>query len=310
MRAFFQARNVNAIFLLLCVVGSAQAQGRVSKEPTTYLPAQFESPPEAGPLSSVAFIDSALPRSMVRLRFDLDYHNLQPLRSEYLFGVNSFSVPERRVDMQEYSTTVEYAFSPWMSVFMESPVRWVNPDTNANEHGVGDTNFGLKLTIYESGPLVGTLQVRGYWQTARHAALGTDHFSLEPALLGHFKINDVLTLEGQVKYWIPMGGGDFEGEILCYGLGLVYGQNSGNEIWLTPVVEVVGWSVLNGKTQIVTSPGTFVIEDASGQTIVNVFGGVRIGLGGNADIYAGYGRCVTSSAWFRDYARVELRILF
>ena len=54
----------------------------------------------------------------------------------------------------------------------------------------------------------------------------------------------------------------------------------------------------------------WIIEDADGDTIVNLKAGARIGLGKNADLYGGYGHSLTGDRWYRDVIRFELRFLF
>lgn len=265
--------------------------------------------------SGVAFIDSALPRTMLRTRFDLDYGNRRPTRAEYLFPRGGLPnspgmiLPETRVQMQELFVCAEVALTPHFSFFTEQPFRWVNPEVNANESGSGDLNLGMKWALVCDERVATSVQLRAYIPSGSGRSMGTDHFSLEPALLVNYRLADYLTLEGEFRYWAPIGGTDFAGDLIRYGLGLVYGMRCSNEIWLTPVVEVVGWTILDGRMQVASSPTTFTIEDASG-TIVNGNLGVRIGFGDRADIYAGYGRAFTGAAWFRDIARVELRLFF
>ena len=92
------------------------------------------------------------------------------------------------------------------------------------------------------------------------------------------------------------------------GVGVSYGEHDKCGLWLTPVVEFVGWTVLGGKEQVSASPTS--IKSAAGDTIVNGKFGVRAGLGESADIYVGYGRALTGDVWYKDLYRVELRLHF
>jgi hypothetical protein len=297
---------------------------RAAAQITTTVPATGITPPQEAssstpPIyadSACAFIDSAIPRTMLRLRYDLDYTNHRPTRAEYLFpkggtpGAPGMLLPETNVSMQELWIYGELALTPHFAFFTEQPFRWVNPDINANESGLSDLNLGLKWVLpFSTDTAVTTVQLRAYIPTGGGRVFGTDHVSLEPALLINYGITNYLTLEGEVRYWVPLGGTDFAGDILRYGLGLVYGMKASNEIWLTPVAEVVGWTVLDGQQQVATSATNFWTEGASG-TIINGCLGLRVGLGDRADVYAGYSRCFTGPAWFRDMARVELRLFF
>jgi hypothetical protein len=263
----------------------------------------------------VGFIDHALPRTMLRGRFDLGERNVRPTRSEYFFplgglpGAPGPALPERRVDFQELATYFEYAWSPFLSTFIETPYRLVNPEFNDNARGVGDTNFGLKLMVWHDANFLATLQLRTYLPTASNPATGTDHATVEPGLLINWKFFENFMLEGEARYWVPIGGTSFAGDVLRSGLGLSMG-NRGEGAWFAPVVEVVGWSVLSGQQMVVTAPGSFYVEDARGQTIVNAHAGVRLGIGEHFDFFAGYGRALTDHFWSRELIRFELRWLF
>ena len=96
--------------------------------------------------SYVSFIDTALPRSHVRLRNDANQFNFRPTRAEYLFPADGFRVPETRVHVQEFNTYVEYGLNEWFSTFMETPYKWVNPDRNQNISGIGTLTLPSSLT--------------------------------------------------------------------------------------------------------------------------------------------------------------------
>ena len=76
---------------------------------------------------------------------------------------------------------------------------------------------------------------------------------------------------------------------------------------ITPVVELVGWSVLSGKQSLPPFP---LFENARGDTIVNLKAGVRFNVADNTNFYVGYGRALTGDVWYRDVFRVELRRTF
>lgn len=263
--------------------------------------------------SYVSFIDGAAPRSVFGLRFEGMYGNRQPMRAEYLFArgglLNSvgFPLPETRVDSLELTSYAEYSITPWFSMFMEAPFRWVNPDVNANQHGAGDMRYGLKLCTWSSDDLIATILFRIYQPTARHNGLGTHHWSLEPGLLTAYRITDKILVEGEFRYWTALGNSDFAGNLLRYGLGVSYQHRNANGTWLMPVLEGIGWSVLDGKTMIASAPDSFLVQDAYGHTIVNAYLGLRMGYGKSLDFYLGYGRSLTAHPWSRDTYRLEMR---
>ena len=260
--------------------------------------------------SAVSIIDSALPRNMLRLRLDLGYDDPQPTRAEYFMGKGGLPLLETKINSyQEASAYAEFAPIEFFSLFLEAPFRWINPDVNNNSYGIGDMNFGFKLCTWNSDQFLATLQLRVYDPTAEHGSLGTNHWTVEPALLGVWQPFTNIMLEGELRYWAPVGGTDFAGDIVRYGLGLSVGQVSPG-LWFKPVLEGVAWTVLNGKSLVVTSPDSYLVQSAAGQTIINGYFGMRMGLGGGFDCYAGYGRCFTGNSWTRDFVRVELRLFY
>jgi outer membrane putative beta-barrel porin/alpha-amylase len=307
-----------AWFLLMMLTASApgivRAQGRVPATTMTP-PSVVDNPGPEGPLpadfeTGVSFLDSALPRSMLRLRFDVDQFNFRPTRAEYLFPADGFHVAETRVHVQELNTYLEYGLNEWFSTFMETPYKWVNPDENANVNGFGDLQFGAKFAPWNTESLLAAFQLKVGAHTSQHVLTGTGHWSIEPSLLLAWRIAPTFTLEGQAGYWVPLGGTDFAGDVFRYGVGLTYGGRSANAIQLMPVAEIVGWTVTGGRELVPAAPGVFLSESAAGDTIINGCLGLRFTLGQNADIYAGYSRCFIGQPWFRDMIRLEFRLFY
>lgn len=266
--------------------------------------------------TSVAFIDSAVPRSQMWMRLDLAYDNNRPTRAEYFQpkggvpGSRGPDQPETSVDYQELFAYAEYAISPRFSVFLDSPLRWTNPEQNPSQGGIADMNLGFKWTLFTGANMLSTLQFRTYLPTASASGLGTKHVSFEPALLVNYRMWEFLNLEGEFRYWAPAGGTDFAGDLIRYGVGMTYWGRAPDRIWLTPVVEFVGWTVLDGQEQVVHSPAVFSTQSAAGDTIVNVYAGLRMGFGYRGEIYAGYARALTGEVWFKDMMRLEFKWLF
>jgi hypothetical protein len=263
---------------------------------------------------------------MFRFRYDSAYDNNRPDRAEYFYaqcGCNGPGLPgppllERSVDYQDFRSYLELAANETFSVFVEAPWRLLNPEVNANTAGYADMNAGFKVgLIAVPTEQYLTFQLRAYFPTGdADRGLGTDHYTLEPAFLFFSRFGRAI-IEGEFKDWIPIGGTDFAGNVLQYGLGLSYvvlgdpgvtatpvGQTG---VWAAPVLEFVGWTVLDGKQ---TDGQTGAILDASGDTIVNVKAGVRVGVGDYNSIYVGYGRALTGDVWYRDLVRVEYRLAF
>jgi hypothetical protein len=272
-----------------------------------------------GPSSSdsrVGYIDDAIPGNVLRQRFDAAYDSNRATRAEFFYARSGpqgpgLPRPEPNVDYQELSTYLETAFSPRFSAFVEVPERFLNPDVNRNAAGLGDLNAGFKYALLYDEDLVTTFQFRTYAPTGDAArGLGTHHVSLEPALLFYKRLDDRSALEGELRYWVPIDGTELAGNIIRYGLGWHYDLAHTRNLVFTPVTEVVGWTVLNGKQNVAFPSGLAEVRDASGDTIVNAKLGVRVKLGSWGDVYTGYGRALTGDRWYENIYRLELRLFY
>jgi hypothetical protein len=284
-------------------------------------PAPPESPPssedtEGGPTvgeSRVGYIDSAIPGSQFRLRYDAVYDDRRPNRAEFIWpqpGQGPLR-PERRLDWQDVSGYLEVAPSERLSGFIEVPWRFLNPEVNANTEGIGDMNAGFKAAFLRDPDRVATFQLRTYIPTgAGTHGLGNGHVSLEPALLVFQRLTDRLNLEAELRDWVPLTDDAFAGNILRYGVGVDYDLVQVGAVHLSPVAEFVGWSILSGKESGVSPTGLVSVHDADGETIVNVKLGLRASLGRLGDLYGGYGRPLTGTRWYENTFRLEWRLLF
>jgi hypothetical protein len=219
----------------------------------------------------------------------------------------------------------EYAFAKEFSAFVESQYRFLNPDVNDNTAGFADLQAGLKWALWTTQSDYLTFQLLTYVPTGdARRGLGTDHVSIEPGLLYYGRLNDRLAIEAELRDWIsispssgagtPFPKDDFGGNVLRYGVGLEYDVFKCPECGrrITPVVEVVGWTVLNGLASgsLDGTAATAFVEDATGDTIVNLKVGTRFSLSCNDSIYIGYGRALTDDVWYKDILRLEYRWTF
>jgi hypothetical protein len=287
--------------LVLSLAGSVRAQGtsgpRVSDSGTGY-------------------IDPAIPGDILRFRFDAAYNDRVPTRAEFFYPKGAplgpgLPEPEPRVDYQELSAYLEMAVSDRLSGFLNLPVRFLNPEINADHTGFSDLDAGFKFAFLSREDAVATFQFRTYAPTgdASHG-LGTNHVSLEPAFLLFHRLTDRLAWESELRLWVPVGGTDFAGDIVRYGVGAHYDVFRSANLTLAPVAEVVGWTLLNGKESIVLPSGTPFVEDAGGQTIVNAKLGLRVKFGDRMDLYGGYGHPLTGDRWYENILRLEFRLFY
>lgn len=264
----------------------------------------------------VGYIDTAIPMDQLRFRYESGYGVNRPSRGEFFWpgktSPASSLEPESSVDYNDFRLYYETAPSRAFSLFAELPMRLLNPEVNDNTGGLGDMNAGFKWAFHNTCDAVTTFQWRTYIPTGdADRGLGTDHVSLEPALLHYHRLSDRLVFEAELRDWISVGGTpDFQGNILRYGIGLGYTISQTCCSRITPVCEIVGWTVLDGAQNVPEPPGVLIIEDAAGDTIVNVKLGVRATVGRQRDLYVGYGHALTGDVWYEDVLRCELRYRF
>jgi hypothetical protein len=270
---------------------------------------------QTGSESNVGYIDNAIPANLFRLRVDAAYNNPFADRGEF-FYTRSLPVPgdkaETRVDYQELSAAVEVALGRRFSVFAEVPVRFLNPTVDVNATGLGDVSAGFKWAFLCQDDLVASFQLRTYAPSGNQPLhLGTGHVSLEPALLGFARLTEGLTTEGELRLWVPVGGDPtYDSHVFRYGVGLSYQAWEAPRLSVAPVMEVVGWTFLDGQKTVPLPDGSPVILGAGGDTVVNVKLGVRLRLSEWGDVYVGYGRPLTGDTMYRDIVRLEYRLAF
>lgn len=266
--------------------------------------------------SNVGYIDPAIPGNLLRLRIDAAEDNPRPTLAESFwspggpFGSGP-SIPESSVDYQEVALYLETLLSPSLSAFVDVPVRMLDPELNPNTAGLSDMDFGIKAALIDRDDMVATFQFRTYVPSADvDRGLGNGHVSLEPALLLYKPLSERWGLEGELRDWIPIGSTDFAGNMLRYGVGLHYDLLQCCCWEVTPVAELVGWTILDGQVAARQPSGAVFVQDAAGDTIVNAKLGMRLKYCEHADLYTGYGCHLTGDRWYEDIFRVELRLFY
>ncbi len=270
-----------------------------------------------------AYIDSAIVGSRFRLRADAGYNNPRPDRVEFFYGqcgcfpnANGPLLPERSVDYQEIVPYLEYATSDRFSVFIEAPIRFINPEVNPNTGGISDLNAGFKYALIANECEYLTAQLRVYTPTGlQPRGLGTGHVSLEPSILYFRRFSDRLIFQAEVRDWIPISdttvnGEDFAGNVIRYGMGFGYDimqhYDCCTSSKLTAVGEFVGWTIMDG---LALNGTALTVEDQTGVTIVNAKAGLRY-VNGQHSFYGGYGQALTNQVWYQDILRFEYVMAF
>lgn len=266
--------------------------------------------------SNVGYIDSALVGNQLRLRFDASYDNPRPSRAEFFYPQGGpFNPgpprPNTKVDAQELTVSAEALLAEHLSGFVEVPERFIHPDVTDHAIGFSDLKAGCKYAFLERPDLVTTFQFRTYIPTGDgKRGLGTEHVSLEPALLVYKRFNERFGFEGELRDWVPIGGTAFAGNVVRYGVGVNAVLFQSEQFQVIPVLELVGWTVLGGRESVPIAPLDFRIKDALGDTIVNAKFGVRLKIDGWGDLYSGYGQALTGDRWYANTFRLEWRLYF
>ena len=331
---------------------SKPAEAQKKKPPQPSKPPEIKRPTIDA--SMVGYIENAIVGSEVRIRFDAAFNDAFPDRAEFIYGKcgcfrNPFLVkgpPDsdpnapgpgpgttsgipKDVNFQELSFMGEYAprGNSRFSTFVLVPFRWLEPQGVAapgspgatvafsNGAGISDVEAGVKFALLASPTRYLTAQLTSYFPSgsASHG-LGTNHWSLEPALLYYQRFSQKFELEGELGGWLPIGGSagaptagsqGFAGNIFFYGLGPSYRLINGEQFRLAAVIELVGWNVTGGQ-----ETGSGVPSNAGGTNIVNLKLGARMSFGNHNSVYIGYGRPLTSADWYDDILRVEYRYTF
>ncbi|HUE88614.1 MAG TPA: hypothetical protein VMO26_21255, partial [Vicinamibacterales bacterium] len=181
-----------------------------------------------------------------------------------------------------------------------------------DQSGLSDLRAGLKWALVADDSRYLTLQLQGNFPTGDGLkGLGVEHFSFEPALLYNQNLNDVVNLEGQFGVVLPSGGSNgiatgserFAGKVLYYGIGPSFELYRGESVRFAPVIELIGWRVIDGFQ-------TSTLSEADGVNIVNVKVGGRFGFRNGSSVYLGYGRALTDDVWYDDLFRLEYRFAF
>ena len=288
--------------------------------------------------SMVGYVNDSDVSSKLRIRFDAGYGVSAADRAEFFYGkcgcYRGLPVSNPAYDpnaagpgpgvltdlnFSQLNILGEYAVGRRASIFGTLPVRFLQPQTFApgtgsfdNQSGISDINFGAKAGLFSNDQRQVTFSLNFAAPSGDALkGLGTDHWSVEPAVLYHERA-DRFSLEAQFGEVFPTDGSagvptsspdKFSGKVLYYGFGPSFEVYRNGQTAFAPVVELVGWHVLNGFQ-------TADVSSAKGINIVNLKIGGRVLFGGNSSIYIGYGHALTDATWYDDIVRLEYRVGF
>ena len=327
--------------------GSSPATTQKSAEKSKASKPQTEPKAEI-PGSMVGYIDDAIIASQIRIRFDAAFHDNAPDRAEFFYAQCScISGPGPNpvvedLNFQQLYMYAEYAPAKRFSFFADIPIRWIQPlsikvsgtPPFTNEAGLSDVAAGFKIAALASPNRYLTFQFQAYFPSGNASTgLGTNHYSVEPALLYYQRFSDRIALEAQVGDSHPIGGSScpqpcntmstsmnppvpnsqaFAGDVFFYGVGPSYVLYRGENVQIAPVIELVGWTVLGGfVTDSATATSAFQEAlSAAGTNIVNLKVGARTMVGAHNSLYIGYGHQLAHAVWYKEIVRVEYRYSF
>lgn len=319
-------------------------------------PSQAQTPaarPDAGTRrrpSMVGYVEDATINTQLRVRFDAARHILEPDKSEFFYAKcgcywglptnHPFYDPDAPgnkggiltdANAQQLFILGEYAMMQNRgSVFVELPVRWLKPQAFAagsfdDQTGLSDLRFGAKLGLMQTENGGATILARVSVPTGDpEKGLGTDHASIEPALLVAGRVGERVGVEAEFGGIFAAGGSaglptssddKFAGNILYYGIGPSFDVYTSDRVTFSPVVELVGWRLLSGFQTGNPGGGTgpaLAFSDVTevSPNIVNIKIGARVVIGDMASIYFGYGKALTDATWYDDIVRFEYRVGF
>lgn len=290
----------------------------------------------------VGYIDDALTESNLRIRFDGGWGNTLPDRAEFFYakcgcyrglpaahpgfdpdapGPGPGAANDLR--FQQLYFEGEWQVAPQLSILGQVPLRWLQPQAFVagtgpafdSQGGFGDIRVGAKLAFVDTSTTIASAKVQFYFPSGSASkGLGTDHATVEPALLLWNELSRKVTLESQLGVWLPIGGaapvptnadGHFAGSVFYYGIGPSFTLYETGRTRIGPVVELVGWHVMDGNQ----TPEDLTNFDASGTNIVNLKIGARFVVD-QGSFYVGYGHALTDAAWYTDIVRFEYRYSF
>lgn len=270
--------------------------------------------------STAFWIDSARPQT--RTRFGWDYGNSMMLadRAEYFWarvggfgpphpvapGVAPLIVPQ--FDYHELSMYTEVGKGGF-SFFTTLPYRSLYLDEFGHQAGFADMRIGTKSLVHDSRLLQIAFQMTTHIPSGvARKGLGTQHVSLEPALLFGLRLSRYNFLQAQVAQWIPIAGDhDYAGALARWGVSwnhLAWSYDAGTQ--MTTSLEAFGWSFQDGAY---TDP-ILGQQRANDETYVYIGPGCRLLFCNKWEFGVGGAFALTERHFAQSLIRSELTMRF
>jgi hypothetical protein len=299
------------------------------------------SPASSGPRrrpSMVGYVENADIGNKFRIRFDSASDLQAADRAEFFYAKcgcyrylpanNAAYDPDapgpgpgvlKSADYTQFNVYGEYALNGRFSLVGELPFRSLRPQefvagtgSFGNSSGLADLRAGVKLSMASDSNSQITFQLLFDAPTGDSMkGLGTNHWSIDPAILYSTQLGERVGIEAQFGTVFPTDGSKgvpttspnkFSGKVVYYGVGPSVDIYSNGTTRVAPVVELFGWHVVDGFS---TAEGGAI----SGVDIVNLKIGGRVAFGANS-IYAGWGKALTEATWYDQVFRIEYRYGF
>jgi hypothetical protein len=261
--------------------------------------------------NAALFVPSVRPFTYSRLRWDHGRNLTDPDRAEYFWaaiGKNGPGQPERSVDYNELSLYAEMG-GPKFSLYINTPYRNQEGEVNRGSGGFGDLTIGTKTVLIDSELMLFTFSLGTTIPTGLSGrGIGTGHVSMDPSLLYAVKLYPETYWQGQLGYWIPIGGtSGFPGSVLFY-------HNSINHVIARPLkdtaligtIETSGFTFTSGSFTDVNG----VVRSANDTTYFAVGPGLRLALCDKLDFGFGVQFSVTGNHFAEQLYRTEIRWRF
>jgi hypothetical protein len=288
--------------------------------------------PRFVPLANAAlFVDPARPITQMRLRGDFAWNLPFPDKAEFFWAkendkgpkapaalpsvavdANGNPIPpgERKINKYQDGWLYNEAAVDKFSLFVEVGYQNIQPESFETISGFTDMNIGTKSLLLDCELAQLTFQFKTYLPTGNFTkGLGVGHVSIEPSLLGALKLTPNCYLQGELAYWIPLGGTEFQGDVFHYAFSVNHLLcHCGQDIQLIGTLECSGFVLTNGE--YTDSTGVAFRAVHLGDQC-SVGGGLRLSICNKIDFGVGYLYALTANNLIGEsYLRTEFRWRF